>query len=349
MTTADQERLIASLKALSDGENLESVVAIEDVIRYFVVHNYVVNADSYTGSMIHNYYLYEEDGQLSMIPWDYNLAFGTFQGGDASSMVSDDIDSPLSVTGTDRPMIDWIFDSEEYTQLYHSYFQEFLDTVDVTSIITQAEALIAPYVEKDPTKFCTYEEFEKGVETLITFCDLRTQSITAQLAGEDGTVDASAITLSDMGTMNNEMGGGGEQMPEMGGDRTEATGGTVPDNTASGDMQMPQMSGQNDSQQMPGQSDTVNNPSSTDEATDGNQQFPAFSGQESMESPECMELPEGIEMPDGTDSMFPGQNSDNQSSFPDGGQSDSGTQWVLLGITALILLAGLVFTIKFKR
>lgn len=31
--------------------------------------------------MIHNYYLYEEDGQLSMIPWDYNLAFGGFSAG----------------------------------------------------------------------------------------------------------------------------------------------------------------------------------------------------------------------------------------------------------------------------
>ncbi len=210
----DQQRLIASLKTLSEGEDIESAVAVTDVIRYFVVHNYVVNGDSYTGSMVHNYYLYEDQGQLSMIPWDYNLAFGTFQGGDASSMVSDDIDSPLSVTGSDRPMIDWIFDSEEYTALYHSAFQEFLNTVDVTSIITQAEELIAPYVEKDPTKFCTYEEFVLGVETLTAFCDLRSQSVAAQLAGEDGGVDASAITLSDMGTMD-AGGGGGRQLPEM--------------------------------------------------------------------------------------------------------------------------------------
>ncbi len=52
-------------------------------IRYFVVHNYVCNGDSYTGSIIHNYYLHESDGRLSMIPWDYNLAFGTFRSADA--------------------------------------------------------------------------------------------------------------------------------------------------------------------------------------------------------------------------------------------------------------------------
>lgn len=67
-------------------------------------------AQGYTGSMIHNYYLYEEDGQLSMIPWDYNLAFGGFQGGqDATSMVNYPIDTPVSGGTVDsRPMLAWI-------------------------------------------------------------------------------------------------------------------------------------------------------------------------------------------------------------------------------------------------
>ncbi len=212
VTDADQRRLIQSLKMLSEGNT--STVDIEAVIRYFVVHNFVVNADSYTGSMIHNYYLYEDSGQLSMIPWDYNLAFGTFQGNKASSAVNDDIDSPLSVTGNDRPMIDWIFSSEEYTELYHQYFREFQDTVDAESIIAQAKDVIAPYVEKDPTKFCTYEEFEKGVQSLAAFCDLRSQSVALQLAGEEADVDASSLNLSAMGTMGKGAGERGHQ-PEM--------------------------------------------------------------------------------------------------------------------------------------
>jgi len=164
--------------------------------------------------MIHNYYLYEDNGQLSMIPWDYNLAFGTFQGNQAVNAVNDNIDSPLSVTGNDRPMIDWIFSSEEYTELYHQYFGEFLNTVDAQSIIANAKTLIAPYVEKDPTKFCTYEEFEKGIETLAAFCDLRSQSIALQLAGDEADVDASSLNLSNMGTMGKGAGERGHQ-PEM--------------------------------------------------------------------------------------------------------------------------------------
>jgi len=222
VTEADQKRLISALKTLGSCEDLENTLDIDEVLRYFVVHNFVVNGDSYTGSMVHNYYLYEEDGQLSMIPWDYNLAYGTFQGNNAFSAVNDPIDTPLSVTGSgDRPMADWIFSGEEYTQLYHRYFQEFLDTVDAASIIDEALALIGPYVEKDPTAFYTYEEFKTGVEALRRFCVLRAGSVRGQLDGSipstsegqvidsSTLVDASGLTLSDMGTMNHG-GGPGE-------------------------------------------------------------------------------------------------------------------------------------------
>lgn len=156
ITEADQTRLIESLKTLSSGSAIESVVDVEEVLRYFVVHNFVCNGDSYTGSMIHNYYLYEKDGQLSMIPWDYNLAFGTFQSSDATDTVNSSIDSSVSGGSTEgRPMVDWIFSVETYTELYHQYFAEFLESVNIEEIIDNAAELIVPYVEKDPTKFYT--------------------------------------------------------------------------------------------------------------------------------------------------------------------------------------------------
>ncbi len=207
ITKADQERLIRSLKKLSDGEQIESVVDMEQVMRYFVVHNYVCNDDSYTGMMVHNYYLYEEDGQMAMIPWDYNLAFGTFHAADADSAVNTPIDNPVSGGASDRPMLNWIFESEEYTARYHQLFTEFLNTVDIPKIIDEAYDLIESYVEKDPTAFYTDEAFEKGVETLRKFCDLRSESISMQLDSEEttenmGCADASSISLADMGTMD---------------------------------------------------------------------------------------------------------------------------------------------------
>ena len=236
ISDVDKDRLIAALKALNEGEDIEDVVNVEEVIRYFVVHNFTCNFDSYTGSMIHNYYLYEKDGQLSMIPWDYNLAFGGFQNAeDATTLVNYPIDDPVSGgTVESRPMLAWIFANEEYTEMYHRYFAEFIseffDSGYFEEMIEKVHTLIAPYVEKDPTKFCTYEEFETGIATLKEFCLLRAESIHGQLGGSipsiseeqnqnsESLISADGITISDMGSMNNGQGGmggpDGEGRPE---------------------------------------------------------------------------------------------------------------------------------------
>lgn len=216
VSSSDKGRLIAALKALGEGGDVSDCVDIESVISYFVAHNFVCNFDSYTGTMVHNYYLYEDEGILSMIPWDYNLAFGGFMSGsDAESLINWDIDEPVSGgTIESRPMLAWIFGSEEYTELYHEAFAEFIDTLftsgEFERLMEETIALISPYVERDPTKFCTYEEFTLGAETLTEFCLLRAESISYQLAGEDVTVDAGDLEISDMGGMSTGgMGGRG--------------------------------------------------------------------------------------------------------------------------------------------
>ncbi len=222
ITKADKKRLIAALEKLG-GEDAAGAVDAEQVIRYFVVHGFLCNGDSYTGSMVHNYYLYEKDGVLSMIPWDYNLAFGGFQSSDAAGTVNEPIDTLVSGGAlSDRPMIAWIFDSEAYTALYHQYYQAFLgqclESGWLRDLVDSTAAMIAPWVERDPTKFCTWEAFETGVESLKTFCDLRAQSVRGQLEGtipstsqgqaadSSALVDASGLDLADMGSMG---GGGG--------------------------------------------------------------------------------------------------------------------------------------------
>ena len=336
ITAADQTRLIESLKKLSSGEQIESVVDIEAVIRYFVVHNYVCNGDSYTGSMIHNYYLYEENGQLAMLPWDYNLAYGTFQGGSAQSTVNTPIDAPVSGgAGEDRPMWNWILSDESYTEMYHQYFAEFLNTVDVQAIIDNAYNLIKSYVEKDPTAFYTYEEFETGVNTMRQFCALRSESISMQLANGETTsnmsyVDASALTLSDMGSMGGKGGFGG--MPDMGdrgsfGDRGSSS---KDKSNKSGFQSMPGATGDSSSRQneegasnasiiptsstipdMSGSFDPSNLPEGFAPS-----QIPSGAG---GQMPGMGELPEGFDpsqMPSDFSGMFPGGSSDGTETTP---------------------------------
>ena len=360
ITDTDKDRLIDSLKQLNEGENIESVVDVDEVIRYFVVHNFVCNFDSYTGSMIHNYYLYEEDGQLSMIPWDYNLAFGGFQGGqDATFMVNYPIDTPVSGGTVDsRPMLAWIFASEEYTQLYHQYFEEFIssyfDSGYFAQMMAQTKALIAPYVEKDPTKFCTYEEFETGIETLEQFCLLRAESIRGQLDGtipsildgqaEDSSalVDASELSISDMGTMNNSMGGG------MGGPMERE------------DLGSP--SGEQETQSQPAQSQEgaqtqlSQQPPQTQQAggqleegmpqtqPDASQTMPTQDGTLASESGDNSTQTDGMTRP-GQWSMEEGVPGEQGML-----QSDPGLEnGILLAASAVVLLAGLAFAWRYRK
>lgn len=354
ISDSDKDRLIDSLRQLNANENIENVVDVEEVIRYFVVHNFVCNFDSYTGSIIHNYYLYEEDGQLSMIPWDYNLAFGGFQSmSDATSLVNYPIDTPVSGGTVDsRPMLAWIFANEEYTELYHQYFAEFIsfyfDSGYFETMMDTVSEMLAPYVEQDPTKFCTYDEFETGISTLKEFCLLRAESISGQLDGtipttsdernQDNTslVDASDLSISAMGSMGNTMGGG------QGGGRMNGAPNGAPDNTGEAPAQPP------DNQQ---NADTAN-PSAQPAQTD--------SGSDSSESIENgANVEQGLQQQPGrqSDDFTPGDMPDTanrgnmaQMGNPSESQAANGTMtWVLLGVSSAVLLAGLLFAWKFKR
>jgi len=246
ITTADKTRLIASIKALNEGDT--SVVDTDAVIRYMAVHNFLCNDDSYTGMMVHNYYLYEEDGVLSMIPWDYNLAYGGFSGGsNGTSTVNTSISRLVSMgSDSDRPMAGWITASEEYTAQYLATYQEFMTTVFdsgwFAAEFDRVKAMIDPYVAQETAAFCTYDEFQTGAETLKAFCLKRAESVSRQLKGDNTRVDASELNLSVMGTMNGMGGGfgggpGGDfEMPGRGGDKrregraSSAEGTAVPAN-----------------------------------------------------------------------------------------------------------------------
>ena len=104
----------------------------------------------------------------------------------------------------------WIFSDETYCKMYYELYAEMLDTVDIQGIIDNTYNLIAPYVQKDPSAFCTYEQFETGVQTMKDFCSLRTESVALQLAGSNEMVNAGNLNISSMGTMGGGFGGRGD-------------------------------------------------------------------------------------------------------------------------------------------
>ncbi len=219
---ADKKRLIKALKILSEGQDLERAVDIEAVLRYFVVQTFVVNLDSYLGRTGHNYFLYEKDGMISMLPWDYNLAFATYALGmtdpidDSTLFVNYPIDTPAPFeVMVRRPLFFVLMQDRDnlvrYHQLYDEFLVDYLESGYFEDKVDTIAELISPYVERDPTKFASHDRFLLAVDTFKSFNLLRTRSVRGQLDGTipatfrgqaenpDARIDASAISVPDMG------------------------------------------------------------------------------------------------------------------------------------------------------
>ena len=191
---ADRQRLVDSLKILNSGEDLETAVDVEQVLRYFVGQVFVMNWDSYLGHTGHNYLLYEEEGKLSMLPWDYNLAFGTYALGMTDPITDPNIllNYPILTPApgeymTERPLYHKLLQVDAYYLRYQELvgwvLAEYVESGELSAALGQAAELIAPYVKSDPTAFCSYEDHRLAVETLEQVCLLRAESARGQLEG----------------------------------------------------------------------------------------------------------------------------------------------------------------------
>lgn len=258
---ADHQRVVEALKKISEGDL--SGVDVDLMCKYMAVQTFVVNLDSLSGNMAHNYYLYEKDGQLALLPWDYNLAFGGFMSGDASSTINFPIDTPVSsVSMEDRQILAVILNDEDACALYHSYLEqlctEYVQGGQFELTYTMLRGLLDSRVatkEHDPTAFYTADEYTEAVEMLKTVIERRAESILGQLDGTipsttDGQqadsstlVDASNLDLSIMGSQfgggghggngaeGGMMGRGGKMMPGAAGQQSQDTA-SVPDDAS---------------------------------------------------------------------------------------------------------------------
>lgn len=190
--TSDKNRLVNALRQLSEGEHPESAVDLDMLARYFAVNTFVLNTDCYTTSMAHNYGLYEKDGILTMLPWDYDVALGNigseFGLTDPSIFINQPIDTPVFKTSVDeRPMLRVLLENEEGIRLYHKYLDElitkWIDSGNMAAEIQRLAAMIRPWVEQETISIYSFEEHLQAVESIQKFTAYRGESVRRQLDG----------------------------------------------------------------------------------------------------------------------------------------------------------------------
>ena len=216
-TESDYRRVVTALQNISEGKDIERYLDVDNILKYIAVHSFAVNEDSLSGNMAHNYYLYENDGQLNILPWDYNLSFGGMNmsgANSASDVVNDPIDTPFSGT----TFFNVLLENEEYLARYHEYYQQlvekYIDGGEFDSFYSKLREKIDILVENDPNAMYSFDEYKIAANMLYKTVKLRSESIKGQLNGTiqstvegqksdpSTLIDATGIDIEVMGTFS---------------------------------------------------------------------------------------------------------------------------------------------------
>ena len=191
--TTDNGAFINFVESLDKGET--SAIDIDTLLRYMSVSTSLSNLDSYHGPLAHNYYIYDDDGVFSILPWDFNESFGTFamdcNGVDVRELY---IDEPVSGALSERPLIANVFAEQSNLDTYHSYLTQLingsLSSDTFNARVNEIADLIREHVQNDPTSFYGSTYFEQNLTSttgqfygLTSFMQYRVANMAAQLDG----------------------------------------------------------------------------------------------------------------------------------------------------------------------
>jgi hypothetical protein len=146
-------------------QEIEKVLDVDETLRYLAVSAGIVHLDNYIG-IGHNTYLYEVDGKFTVIPWDLNMTFGTFNAGmRKDGIINWYIDEPTSGPINRFPLCNRLLSYPPYLEKYHQYMQELLDgpfSLDVClTRVDQLYDMIRPYARADKEMFYSYDDWER--------------------------------------------------------------------------------------------------------------------------------------------------------------------------------------------
>ncbi len=165
-------------------ERLEAIFDVPTFLKWLAANATIQNWDTY-GNMTHNYFIYTNPSNqlITWIPWDNNEAF---QDGDGSI----DVDEMTKVS-SQWPLISYLFDIEEYEEMYKAYMREFIDSVFVTAdmqtLYEEYYNLLLEYASAEVTGKTFFDttncssEFLSAINTLKSHVESRTTTVNKYL------------------------------------------------------------------------------------------------------------------------------------------------------------------------
>ncbi|MEM9822252.1 MAG: CotH kinase family protein, partial [Bacteroidota bacterium] len=159
------EDLIDLTKVLNkDVENIEKILNIDQVLWMHAFNNVMVNLDSYTGRLCHNYYLFKDSfGLFHPVLWDMNLSLGGFRFDGTGTSLSTEKMQKLSpfvhYKSPNRPLISQVLQNSLYRKVYIAHMRtilgEYFANEKYLSRMQQIQQSIDFHVNRDTNKLYT--------------------------------------------------------------------------------------------------------------------------------------------------------------------------------------------------
>jgi spore coat protein CotH len=146
-------------------QEIEKVLDVDQTLRFIAVSALILHLDNYIG-VGHNNYLYEVNGKFTFVPWDTNMAFGTFNMGiRKDGLINFYIDEPTGGAFAKYPVVNRLLSHQPYLDTYRGYMQELLDGPFALDVILpkidRLVEMIRPYAKTDTEMFYSYEDWER--------------------------------------------------------------------------------------------------------------------------------------------------------------------------------------------
>ena len=148
-------------------EEIEEVLDVDQALRFIAASGLILHLDNYIG-VGHNNYIYEAGGKFTILAWDTNMAFGTFnQGIRKEGLINFYIDQPTAGPLNRYPIVDRLLKHKPYFDRYIGYVKELMDgafSLDVIlPRIDQLVEMVRPYARADTEMFYSYEDWERCI------------------------------------------------------------------------------------------------------------------------------------------------------------------------------------------
>ena len=218
---ASMQRIVEALKSVAEGKDIDEHVDIESVMKYMALQTIAVNYDCMTGNNTQNYYLREADGKISLIPWDYNLAWGGYPEDDehmegeelisihnsqcimhnmtlpadagkrskeeTSKVVNFPINTPFLADVSKRSFFVKLLANEKYKARYYHYLNvlcnEYIKGGEFAKTLSTIENEIGKIAGTEANAFYTNEQFHKAKKMLQLLLEKRAASVLGQMNG----------------------------------------------------------------------------------------------------------------------------------------------------------------------